>query len=157
MTTDPLAVEVVCVDCLGSGGVRVAEEEFDMCRYCLGGGTITSPAPTRVASVTGPTNFATSDGGPPMPDRLTDERASDAAEIRAFMGGEGETLDDRVLLGLWKEFSTDWCAGWLIPGEGVVGNFAAWLIHRRENADRSPFGVECPNCGLQIEVGPNDQ
>lgn len=56
--------------------------------------------------------------------------------IREWFGGEGDLLTEEQIESAWQEFSTDYCASWLIVSRSTLGNFAGWLLGKR--VDESP-------------------
>jgi hypothetical protein len=53
-------------------------------------------------------------------------------ELMNALGGEGEFVDPDKAVDLWCEFSGSFRAGWMRPSACSLGNFAAWLILRKD-------------------------
>ena len=53
-------------------------------------------------------------------------------ELMNALGGEGEFVDPSEAVDLWCEFSGSFRAGWMLPSACSLGNFAAWLILRKD-------------------------
>lgn len=65
-----------------------------------------------------------------MSQRATWGNDEDVSALRAWMGGEGDAIPLEEIEELWQQFSTDFCATWLLVGESTKGSFCGWLINR---------------------------